>query len=74
VGTHDDITERRLVERRNALLDEQEARRAQVEEAIAWFRQSIDGILKTVADSLRRCSRWQAYWRQLRARRSPSIG
>lgn len=52
VGTHDDITERRLVERRNALLDEQEARRAQVEEAIAWFRQSIDGILKTVADSV----------------------
>ena len=52
MGTHDDITERRLVERRNALLDEQEARRAQVEEAIAWFRQSIDGILKTVADSV----------------------
>src|SRR5262249_12374925 len=28
VGTHDDITERRSAERRNALLDEQEARRA----------------------------------------------
>jgi len=38
VGTHDDITERRATERKNALLDEQEARRAVVEEAIAWFR------------------------------------
>jgi methyl-accepting chemotaxis protein len=52
VGIHDDITERRLVERRNALLDEQEARRARVEEAIAWFRQSVEGVLTTVADSV----------------------
>jgi methyl-accepting chemotaxis protein len=52
VGIHDDITERRLVERRNALLDEQEARRARVEEAIAWFRQSVEGVLRTVADSV----------------------
>jgi methyl-accepting chemotaxis protein len=52
VGIHDDITERRLVERRNALLDEQEARRARVEEAIAWFRQSVEGVLATVADSV----------------------
>jgi methyl-accepting chemotaxis protein len=50
VGIHDDITERRRVERRNALLDEQEARRARVEEAIAWFRQSVEGVLTTVAD------------------------
>jgi methyl-accepting chemotaxis protein len=52
VGIHDDITERRLVERRNALLDEQEARRARVEEAIAWFRQSVEGVLTTVADNV----------------------
>jgi methyl-accepting chemotaxis protein len=52
VGTHDDITERRSVERRNALLDEQEARRARIEEAIAWFRESVEGVLKTVADGV----------------------
>ena len=39
VGTHDDITERRSAERKNVLLGEQEARRAAVEEAIAWFRE-----------------------------------
>jgi methyl-accepting chemotaxis protein len=52
VGTHDDITERRAAERKNALLDEQEARRAVIEEAIAWFRESVEGVLKTVADSV----------------------
>jgi methyl-accepting chemotaxis protein len=52
VGTHDDITERRLVERKNALLDEQEARRARIEEAITWFRESVEGVLKTVADGV----------------------
>jgi methyl-accepting chemotaxis protein len=52
VGTHDDITERRAAERKNALLDEQEARRATIEEAIGWFRQSVEGVLKTVADSV----------------------
>jgi methyl-accepting chemotaxis protein len=52
VGTHDDITERRAAERQNALLGEQEARRAAIEEAIAWFRQSVEGVLKTVADSV----------------------
>jgi methyl-accepting chemotaxis protein len=52
VGTHDDITERRAAERKSALLDEQEVRRAAIDEAIAWFRQSIEGILKTVADSV----------------------
>ncbi len=52
VGTHDDITERRAAERKNALLVEQEARRAAVEEAITWFRESVEGVLKTVADSV----------------------
>ena len=52
VGIHDDITEPRMVERRNALLDEQEARRASLEEAIAWFQQSVEGVLATVSDSV----------------------
>jgi methyl-accepting chemotaxis protein len=52
VGTHDDITERRAAERTSALLAEQEARRAAVEEAIAQFRESVEGVLKTVADSV----------------------
>ena len=52
VGTHDDITERRSAERKNLLLSEQEARRAAIEEAIAWFRESVEGVLKTVADNV----------------------
>jgi methyl-accepting chemotaxis protein len=52
VGTHDDITERRSAERKNALLGEQEARRAVVDEAIAWFRQTVEGVLKTVGESV----------------------
>ena len=52
VGTHDDITERRSAERKNVLLGEQEARRAAVEGAIAWFRESVEGVLKTVADNV----------------------
>jgi methyl-accepting chemotaxis protein len=52
VGTHDDITERRAAERRNALLGQQEARRAAVEEAIASFRTGVEGVLKTMADSV----------------------
>ncbi len=52
VGTHDDITERRSAERKNALLVEQETRRTMVDEAIAWFRQSVEGVLKTVGDSV----------------------
>jgi methyl-accepting chemotaxis protein len=52
IGTHHDITERRKAERKNVLLDEQEARRAVVEGAIAWFRESVEGVLKTVADNV----------------------
>jgi NO-binding membrane sensor protein with MHYT domain len=52
VGTHDDITERRSAERQSALLTEQAARRAAVDEAIAWFSKSVEGVLKTVADSV----------------------
>jgi len=52
LGTHHDITERRHAERASALLNEQEARRAVIEEAIAWFRRSVEGVLSTVADSV----------------------
>jgi methyl-accepting chemotaxis protein len=52
VGTHDDITERRAAERKNALLSDQETRRAVIEEAIAWFRESLEGVLQTVGDSV----------------------
>ena len=52
VGTHDDITERRAAERKSAMLGEQEARRAVVEEAIGWFRESAAEVLNTVADSV----------------------
>jgi methyl-accepting chemotaxis protein len=52
VGTHDDITEWRAAERQSALLDEQEARRATIEQAISWFRESVEGALQTVAESV----------------------
>jgi methyl-accepting chemotaxis protein len=52
IGTHHDITLRRKVERENALLGAQETRRAAVEEAIVWFRESVEGVLKTVGDSV----------------------
>lgn len=52
IGTHHDITVRRKVEQQNALLGEQETRRAVVDEAITWFRQSVEGVLRTVADGV----------------------
>jgi methyl-accepting chemotaxis protein len=52
VGTHDDITERRAAEQKGALLGEQAARRAAVDEAIAWFRSSVEGVLTTVTSSV----------------------
>lgn len=53
VGTHDDITERRLAERKSASLAEQEERRASVDAAIRSFRGSIDDVLTTVSHSTR---------------------
>jgi methyl-accepting chemotaxis protein len=52
LGTHHDITARRAAERKSALLSEQESRRAIIEDAIAWFRGSVEGVLKTVTDSV----------------------
>ena len=52
VGTHDDITVRLAAEQKSAKLNEQETRRAVVEEAIGWFRGSVAEVLKTVTDSV----------------------
>jgi len=52
IGTHHDITLRRKAELKSALLSGQEARRAVVEEAIAWFRRSAEDALKIVTDSV----------------------
>jgi methyl-accepting chemotaxis protein len=52
LGTHHDITARRAAERKSALLSEQESRRAIIEEAITWFRSSVEGVLQTVTDSV----------------------
>jgi methyl-accepting chemotaxis protein len=52
LGTHHDITERRKAERKSTLLSEQESRRAVVDDAIVWFRESVEGILKTVTESV----------------------
>ncbi len=52
LGTHHDITARRAAEKKSALLNEQEARRAIVEDAIAWFRQSVEAALQTVAEGV----------------------
>ena len=52
VGTHDDITERLSAEQKSLQLTEQQARRAVVEDAIGWFRGSVEGVLKTVTESV----------------------
>jgi methyl-accepting chemotaxis protein len=52
VGTHDDITERLAAEQKTAKMNEQETRRAVVEEAIGWFRGSVADVLKTVTESV----------------------
>ena len=52
LGTHHDITARRAAERKSALLSEQESRRAIIEDAIGWFRGSVEGVLQTVTESV----------------------
>src|SRR6185503_10516525 len=47
IGTHDDITERRLDEQKRASVAEQEQRRAKIEQEIGSFRKSIETALKT---------------------------
>lgn len=51
IGTHEDITERRQAEQQRATMQHQEARRAVIENAISMFRERVENLLRTVADS-----------------------
>jgi methyl-accepting chemotaxis protein len=51
VATHEDITEQRLAEQQRITFQEQEARRAMLEEAISSFRQRVENTLKVVNES-----------------------
>jgi len=51
VGTHDDITERRLTETRIASLAEQKERRELVEGEISSFRENVEAVLRTMSHS-----------------------
>jgi len=50
VATHEDITERRDAERERVVMQEQQQRRATIEQAILAFRQRVEDHLHTVAD------------------------
>jgi methyl-accepting chemotaxis protein len=50
VATHEDITERRAAERERLGLQQQQTRRAAVEQAILSFRKRVEEHLRTVAD------------------------
>jgi methyl-accepting chemotaxis protein len=50
VATHEDVTERRDAERERASMQEQQRRRAMIDQAIAAFRQRVEEHLRTVAD------------------------
>jgi methyl-accepting chemotaxis protein len=51
VGTHEDVTEQRQIEKQRDSLAEQEARRARLEAAISTFRSRIESLLSTVGAS-----------------------
>src|SRR5262249_46129709 len=51
VGTHDDITERRLTEMSVASLAEQKAHRSMVEAEIRSFRESVEAVLQTMSEN-----------------------
>src|SRR5262245_24433164 len=51
VVTHDDVTEQRAAEQKHASLASQEQRRLQVDTAIRSFRERVEAVLATVADS-----------------------
>jgi methyl-accepting chemotaxis protein len=50
VATHEDITERRDAERERVSMQEQQQRRAVIDQAIAAFRRRVEDHLKTVAE------------------------
>jgi methyl-accepting chemotaxis protein len=51
IGTHEDITERRQTELQRDAMQKQDERRAVIENAIAVFRQQVEILLRTVAES-----------------------
>jgi len=50
VATHEDITERRDAERERASMQEQQQRRATIDQAIATFRRRVEDQLETVTE------------------------
>jgi len=50
VATHEDITERRGAERERASMQEQERRRAAIEQVIMSFRRKVEDLLRTVSE------------------------
>ena len=50
VATHEDITDRRDAERERVSMQEQQRRRATIEEAIATFRRRVEDHLRTVTE------------------------
>ena len=50
VATHEDITDRRNVERNRAAMREQQRQRGRIEEAIAGFRQRVEDHLRTLGE------------------------
>jgi len=50
VATHEDITDRRGAERERVSMQEQQQRRAVIDQAIAAFRRRVEDHLKTVAE------------------------
>ncbi|MFY9684360.1 MAG: PAS-domain containing protein [Pseudolabrys sp.] len=53
VATHEDITERRDAERERVSMQEEQQRRAVIEQAITAFRQRVEDHLKTVGEGAR---------------------
>jgi methyl-accepting chemotaxis protein len=51
IGTHEDITERRQTEQQRDTMQQQEGRRAAIENAITTFRNHAETLLQTVAQS-----------------------
>jgi methyl-accepting chemotaxis protein len=51
IGTHEDITERRKTELQRDMMQQQEGRRALVENAVAAFRGHAENLLQSVAES-----------------------
>ncbi len=51
IGTHEDVTEQRRSEQERIALQQQEQRRAGIEEAIATFRARTERLLQSVTDS-----------------------